>query len=80
MSKSFAAAFSYKDKHGYCLDYENIPQLRSANLPAGLQKVLDTLSQISAKASITSLSTGLDGRYWIRYTEDGENYHNGMFS
>lgn len=75
MTDSFTGAFIHEDGPEYCFDYGNIAQLRSMNLPAGLLKILNTDLQDIENAKVSSLSTGLGGRYWIVYAENGKDYH-----
>jgi hypothetical protein len=79
MSNTFAAAFSVEDGHGYCFDYENIPQLRSMKIPPELETLLNTKVRNKENAKIASLSIGVDSRYWIRYFEDGKGWSNGTY-
>lgn len=79
MSNTFAAAFSAEDGHGYCFDYENIPQLRSMKIPPELENLLNTKVRKQENAKIASLSIGVDSRYWIRYFEDGKGWSNGSY-
>lgn len=79
MSNTFAAAFSEEDGHGYCFDYENIPQLRSMKIPPELENLLNTKVRKQENAKIASLSIGVDSRYWIRYFEDGKGWSNGSY-
>lgn len=79
MSNPFTGAFFYEDGHDYCLDYENIAQLRCMSLPIELLKIINTNLQDVEKAKILSLSIGLGGRYWIVYSGDGGELHYSMY-